>query len=241
MTPHVFLELPAEIRNVIYRYVLCYDGITPEVRSAWSPWKPCAPCTRPQETSLSMRQGSCRNLETERSSTRMQLDVMAPILKAFYPGVLPPVLASDTLNLLRVCRQIHKEAHGIFWAENAFIFSNQDTMHVFLHRISAKSFELIRMLGIEKTANAEWINLANGGVLGYWFADARIPLFLEPLHLYGLEIKFEEYVCLRDHWVADYSDPLELKIRKYMIRCKTTYNWLMWPSTSDMKRIKDTS
>lgn len=188
-----------------------------------------------------MRQESCRNLPTERSHPRMQLDVMAPVRKGFYPGLLPLVLASDVLNLLRVCRQVYEETHTIFWAENSFIFLSQYTMHVFLHQISAKSFELIRTLGIDNNVNAEWIKLANGGILGGWFADVRIPPFLQPLHLSGWAINYEEYICLRDHWVADCSDPPELKMRKFLIRCKTTYNWLTWPSTSEMERIKDTS
>lgn len=241
MTPRLFLELPGEIRNNIYRNVLCYDGITPEVRSPWSPWNPCALRTRRWESSLSMRQDSCTNLATERSHSRMQLNVMAPVRKGFYPGLLPLVLASDVLSLLRVCRQVYEEAHPIFWAENAFIFSDQDTRHRFLHRISAKSFQLIRTLGVEKTVNAEWIKLANGEVLRGRFADARIPPLLQPLHLSWWTIQYEEYICLRNHWVADYSNPSELKMRKFLIRCKTTYNWLRWPSTSEMERIQDTS
>lgn len=230
MAPCPFLELPAEIRNNIYRHVLCYDGITPEVKSAWSPWKPCALRTRRWEPSLSIRQDSSRNITTERSHPRMQLNVMAPVREGFYPGLLPLVLASDVLSLLRVCRQVYEEAHVMFWAENAFIFTSQDTMHVFLHQISAKCFQLIRTLGIEQTVNVEWINLANGGILGCRFADVRIPPSLQPLHLSGWAIKYEEYVCLRDRWVADCSDPSELKIKKVTNWCKTTYNWLTWPS-----------
>ena len=172
----------------------------------------------------------------------MQLDVISPARNGLYPGIKPLVSASDVLNLLRVSHQVYEEAHRIFWSENAFIFPDQDTMHSFLHRISTESFALIRTLGIEKTVNAECINLENGAVdLGYWFADVRIPPFLQPLHLDGWETKFEDYVCLRDHWVPDYSNPLELKIRKFKIHCKTTYNLLTWPLTGEVERTKETS
>ena len=242
MISRVLLELPAEIRNNIYRHVLCYDGIKPEVKSNWSPWGVPNVRTRPSQTPHRMRQDSGSNLATERSVLRMQLNVIASVRKGFYPGVLPLVLASDIFNLLCVCRQIYEEAHAIFWAENAFIFSSQDTMHVFLHRIKVKSFALIRTLGIEKMVDAEPINLATGGIdIGFWYADVRIPPFLQPLHLYGWDTRFEEYFCLRDHWVANYSDHMELKIKKTMIQCKTTYNWLIWPSVSEVEPTKDTS
>lgn len=242
MISRLLLELPAEIRNKIYRHVFCYDGIKPEVKSDWSPWGVTNLRTRPSQNPHGMRQDSGSNLATERFVLRMQLNVIAPVRKGYCPGVLPLVLASDIFNLLRVCRQIYEEAHAIFWAENAFIFSSQDTMHVFLHRIKAKSFELIRTLGIEKTVDAEPINIANGGIdIGFWYADVRIPPFLQPLHLYGWDASFEEYLCLRDHWIANYSDCMELKIRKMMIQCKTTYNWLTWPSISEVEQTKDAS
>ena len=184
-----------------------------------------------------MHQNSRGDFVDERSRVRMHLDVVAPVRNGIYPGVQLPVFASDILSLLCACRQINQEAHPIFWAENAFIFPDQDTMHAFTNRIGAKSLNLIRTLGIEKTVNAEWINV-NGGIdLGYWFADARISPFLQA-HLYGWEAKFEDYGCERAHWVPDRSDPSEVKIRKLMIRCKTTYNWLTRPPTSEALEVK---
>ena len=238
MTSRTFLELPAEIRNDIYRHVLCYDGITPEVKSARSPWQSRTFCTRPSRNPL--RRGQDLYC-TERSGPRLQLDVIAPIRNGFYPGVQPPVPAGDILSLFRTCRRIYEEAHPIFWAENAFIFPDQDTMHAFTHRIGARCFALIRTLGIEKTVNAEWINLNGGLDLGYWFADVRMPPFLQALHLHGWETRFQEYDCVREHWFPDRSDPSEVKIRKSMIRCRTTYNWLTLPRTSRVGPVRDTS
>lgn len=235
-----FLGLPPELRNNIYRRVLCYDGITPEVKSAWSPWQPCPDRLRPWEPSLTMGQNPWRNLQTERSALRMQLDVMAPVREGNYVGLLPVVPASDILNLFYVCHQIYEEARSIFWAENAFIFPGQDTMHVFLHRISAESFTMIRTLGIEKTVDAKWIEPANGGMQGSWgFTDVRIHPTLQPLHMSGWAIKYEENKCLRVQEVFDWSDPSNLKRRLFQVECKTTYNWLTWPSTSEWKGVQD--
>ena len=238
MASCTILELPAEIRIEIYRHVLCYDGITPEIKSVRNPWQSRTFRTGPWRNPFRMGQDS---YSTERTGPRMQLDVIAPIRNGFYPGVQRPVPAGDILSLFRTCRQVYEEAHSIFWAENAFIFPDQDTMHAFTHHIGAKCFESIRTLGIEKTVNAEWINL-NGGIdLGYWFADVRIPPFLQALHLHGWETRFEEYHCEREHWFPDRSDPSEVKIRKSMIRCRTTYNWLTLPRTKQVESVRDTS
>ena len=233
MPSRTFLELPAEIRNDIYRHVLCYDGIKPEVKTPRTPRLPRVNSyPRPVKNPLCTIRESCdwRN-KTEESHSRMQLNVITPVRSGFHPVLHSPVSTKDVLSLLSVCRQIYSETHPIFWAENAFIFPDQDTMHTFLHRIGRKPFSSIQALAIETTANAEWITLPDGDIdLGYWFADARIPPFLQPLHLYGWEISFEEYTGVRDAWIADYSDPLSF--RKIRIGCQTTYNWLTWPRKS---------
>lgn len=235
MTSRTLLELPAEIRNNIYHHVLCYDGVAPEVISARYPGQSRKFCSGLWIAPVRI---PCNRFITEQSGLRLQLDVIAPIRSGVYPGVQVPVLASDVLTLLRTCRQIYEEAHHMFWAENTFIFSDQDTLHAFTYRIGEKAFQSIRTFGIEKTVNAEWINV-NGGIdLGFWFADVRITPFLQTLHLHGWETRFEEYYCEREHWVPDNSNPLELKIRKFMIPCKTTYNWLRSPWNSQAKPLR---
>ena len=171
----------------------------------------------------------------------MQLDVITSVRKGVYPTIVSPVLASDILNILRACRQIYEEAHAIFWAENAFVFPSLDTLHLFLHRISARSFGLIRMIGVEKTVNIEWIDLKNGCLLGCWFPDTRLSPFGQPLPRYGWQAKLEEYDCLRDHWVSDSSNPSELRIKKFQIQCKTSYSWLKRLSSNEMESTKDAS
>ena len=82
----------------------------------------------------------------------------------------------------------------------------------------------------------------DGGIsLGFWFADVGAPPFLPALLLDGWETRFEEHYCEREHWVPDSSGPSELKIRKSMIPCKTTYNWLTSPSTGKAKPSKEKS
>lgn len=123
----------------------------------------------------------------------------------------PTIWASEELPLI-----IEGEAHPIFWAKNAFIFPDQDTMHAFIHRFGAKSFELIRTPGVEQTVNAMWINVNGGRDLGYWFTDVGTAQFPQTLYLHGWETKFEEHNCKRERWVPDLSDPSEVKLRKFM-------------------------
>lgn len=230
MASRTFLELPAEIRNNIYRHVLCYDGIKPEVKTASTPWPPRVNSyPRPSNNPFRTTEDSCGTRKIEESSSRMQLDVITPVRRGFYSGVQSSVSAREVLALLCACRQTYEEAYSIF--------PDQDAMHNFLHRIGPKPFALIQTLGIETTANAEWISLPDGDIdLGYWFADARIPPLLPPPHLYGWEISFEDYTGVRDAWIADYSDPL--RFRKIRIGCQTTYNWLTWPRTGVVEPIK---
>ena len=50
MSSFPFIQLPAELRNRIYRHVLCYDGIVPKSRWPHNPWPPCNPRTQTSET-----------------------------------------------------------------------------------------------------------------------------------------------------------------------------------------------
>ena len=166
----------------------------------------------------------------------MQLDVIAPVRRGTYHNDLPLVIASYVLSILRTCRQIYEEAHAIFWAENAFVFSSLLTMSRFVDQINDKSFKLIRTLGIENRVDIEWMNRRGPSFQKCWFA--RIPDFLQqPRSSYEWEIKMDEYDCLRDDWVTDCNNPPELKITKHMIPCKTIYSWLTQLSTSEARLI----
>lgn len=239
MPSRAFLELPAEIRNNVYRHLLCYDGITPEVRSPYNPWLSHNFHTGPRSNLLPICQDPPGDTLIERSGLRMQLDVMAPIRNGIYHVVQPVVLASDILSLLRACRLIYEEAHPIFWAENVFIFPDQDIMHLFSNRIGAKSLDFIRTLGIEKTVSPDWINLHGSTNLAYWFGDLRIPPIRLPPYLHNWETGFEEYDCEREHWFTCRTIPSEGEMRKCMVPCKTIYKWLTRPPISEIKPVKD--
>ena len=238
MTSHHLLNLPGEIRNNIYRHVLCYDGIKPEVRSAWTIWEPWDLCTGPCNLRFphSSRHYSCINFDYERSGLRLQLHVIAPVRRGTYPNDLPLVFASHVLSILRTCRQIYEEAHAIFWAENAFVFSSAITMSMFVDRINGTSFELIRKFGIENRVDIEWMNRRGSSFQNCGFTI--LPDFLQqPRSPYEWEIKVDEYDCLRDDWVTNCSNPSELKIIKHKIPCKTIYSWLTQLSTSEARLI----
>ena len=234
------LTLPAEIRNNIYRHVLCYDGIKPEVRSAWTPWEQWDLCKGPCNLRVrhSSRHESCNNFDHERSSLRMQLDVFAPVRRGFFTSDLPPVFANYVLNILRTCRKIYEEAHAIFWAENAFVFSSRLTTSWFKDWISDKSFELIRTLAIEDRVDIEWGNWRGSSLQKRCFARLP-PVLQQPGHSYGWKINSDEYDCLRDHWSTDISNPRELKIRHHIIPCKIIYNWQTRLSISEVGLITD--
>ena len=238
-SPHL-LTLPGEIRTKIYRHVLCYDGIKPEVRSAWTPWEQWDLCTGPCNLRVphSSRHESCNNFDHERSSLRMQLDVFAPVRRGFYTNDLPPVFASYVLNILRTCRQIYEEAHAIFWAENAFVFPSRLTMSRFKDRISDKSFELIRTLAIEDRVDIEWGNWGGSSFKNRCFARLP-PVLQQPGHSHEWKMNSDEYDCLRDHWSTDISNPRELKIRHHIVPCNIIYNWQTRLSISEVRLITD--
>ena len=128
MTSRHLLKLPAKICNNVYRHVLCYDGIKPEVRSTWTPWQRCDICAGPRNLYLrfphSSHQDARSSFAHARPSLRMQLDVIASVRRGFHHGVLSLVFVSYVFNILHTRRQIHEEAHAIFCAENAFVFSS---------------------------------------------------------------------------------------------------------------------
>ena len=234
------LELPAEIRNEIYRHWLRYDGIKPEVRSPWNPWLPVNLWPEALKYLVPMCQDRFGHPAIERSGLRLQLDVMAPIRNGAFHVDQPVVLARDILSPLRTCRQIYEEAHHIFWAENAFIFPDQDTMHFFTRRVGAQSFDFVNKIGIEKSANPYWTDseVVDRESL---FADFRTPPIPQPLCLHGWEAKFEEFHGKSEHWVPYRTDLSEIKLSKCMLPCKTTYKWLTRPPTREVRTVRDAS
>ena len=230
-SPHL-LNLPGEIRNNIYRQLLCYDGIKLEIRPNWSPWEP-----------WNSRVGPCNHLRHHHSCLnclRMQLDVIAPVRRGNYAGVLP-VFASHILNILRTCRQIHEEAHAIFWTENAFVFSGLPTMAKFVERIGDKPFRLIRTLGIENRVDIDWMNRRGRAILEN-FRSERVPPFLQQPHRpHEWEIKVDQYDCLRDHWFTDCGSRGEIKLTSCKIPCKTIYVWMTRLSTSEVRLTTDSA
>lgn len=201
----------------IYRHVLCYDGITPEFIFPWNPWYSCT---------------------YKRIGLHLQLDVMAPVRNGIPPSYQPAVIANYILALIRTCRQIYEEAKHIFWAENAFIFRDQDRLNAFTHQMSAKPFELIRAFGIENTINAEWykkFRLVDGIP---WFANIRIPPLLEARHRHGWVTESEVYDTQGYHWIPDDISPSDKEAILNKSRCKTTYSRLTLPPTGEVKVVK---
>lgn len=217
MAPLHLLKLPAEIRDKMYRHVLCFDGVKPAIRFDWNPWQPSL---------------------TERSGLRMQVNVITPVRNGEYPGDLSHLLASDALSLLRTCHQVYKEAKFIFWAENAFIFLNGESMSTFMHQIRPECMQLIRILGIESVVDAVSLKIANGGNEDrVWPAHDSRPPVLQPLQLDGWEVKVDNYLCKRLHWVPNPSELSYVQIRGLKIECMITYFWQTRPESSKVEPL----
>ena len=133
--------------------------------------------------------------------------------------------------------EARKSARHI-WAENAFVLPSLLSMSRSGDRISAKSFELIRTLGIENRVGIEWINRRGSSFQEFWLA--RVPGFLQQLgRSYECEIKVHEYDCLQNFWVIEGSIPPELEVMKCMILSKTIYSWLTRLPNNKMRLTTD--
>jgi len=96
------VNLPAEIRNTIYRYVLVFDGVEPGFRF------------EPKERT-DVINGLMRLDALTRGRDRQTFGGRDSRSSLF-------LAACEVLALLSTCRQIYKEARAIFWTENAFVF-----------------------------------------------------------------------------------------------------------------------
>ena len=130
---YTFLNFPPEIRNRIYRELLVYDGITPEVKShthnyevdpdfreADPHWSGCyrmRQCPKPR--GLFPVDPDEAN-EVELGAQRLQLNVIRHARNSILPVERPRIFAKDILSIFSTCKQIHAEARTIFWTENSF-------------------------------------------------------------------------------------------------------------------------
>ena len=131
-----FLDLPAEIRNKIYRELLCFDGIMPESRWYWR-W-----CNQLCD--------GFRTAKNPGSALRFQVDTVISVNNAIAPLNRPTLDAQWILMIFLTCRQIYNEAHVVFWSENAFVFRSEYRTARFLGTIGNAQQNLLRRIGLEQ-------------------------------------------------------------------------------------------
>lgn len=157
-----FLDLPAEIRNVIYRDALVFNGITPLImRNAWSiraQNRTRLPCSYWEED---WKGGIDRNTEMY-----LKVDVMKYDSNGWFYSYLDSmkyrtVTLPRVLSLLSTCRQIYKEARPIFWGANVFVLRNEYDQAFFVRWLNQERRNLIRKLGVrvighQSRSSDEW-------------------------------------------------------------------------------------
>ncbi len=137
------LQLPAELRNIIYHFALVMGTIDlwpQEVADVKDPHPVVTWQEKPSsETSLEPYPGWTR-------AVRQQ-------------GDLEYLRKNKAVCLLRCSRQVYNESHKIFWQKNTFQFSGRGSLvgvEQFLRTIGAENLELIERLNIRYPAHTIW-------------------------------------------------------------------------------------
>ena len=167
--PYSFLSFPPEIRNLSYRELLVYDGITPEVKSHthnyevdtdfreadpyWSGCYRIRQCPKPRGL-LPVDPDEAN--EVELGTQRLQLNVIKHARNSILPVEQPRIFAKDILSIFSTCKQIHAEARTIFWAENSFVFQNACTMYDWIRGLGEPRRRLVTTVGNEARCNPQW-------------------------------------------------------------------------------------
>ncbi|KAL8827997.1 MAG: hypothetical protein Q9191_002847 [Dirinaria sp. TL-2023a] len=131
-----FLDLPAEIRNMIYRSVLLFNGIQPLIQNIR---------TRPRESHRDFH--SC-----------MKICMLSPSALETKYNEFNATAHGDCLAVQKAfaltftCKQIRKEAREIFWSENTFIFDSLSQRNEFLRHLDQKRKDLIMKIGVRLTS-----------------------------------------------------------------------------------------
>lgn len=173
------LDLPAEIRTQIYREVLCYDGIAPEVK--WQDYGRAVELIyretppEPRFTTGIFSDSPRNKSDPHFGSLRLQLDVIKGVRSKCLPHNRKSILATDILNILFTCSQIYSEANVIFWAKNAFIFTHTTAMQYFVHFLGFNQRKLLTKLGIERTIYGSHY-LAFDDLRMSWFLSHQLPM-----------------------------------------------------------------
>ncbi|KAL8687454.1 MAG: hypothetical protein Q9218_006378 [Villophora microphyllina] len=160
-----FLDLPAEIRNVIYRLVLVYDGIDVDFDIRYTGGVPTYAW---RAATFRIQSMTVDALSTRHSSEEAPPKVLRMLFPKLANGPGPPgtvpksilyhahksivirkVPVSELTALLKTCRQVCLEARGIFWGENVFITRYTQEQSYFILWLDRHHLKhLVRRLGV---------------------------------------------------------------------------------------------
>ncbi len=157
--PSRLLNLPAEIRNTIYRYILVFDGVEPGFR-----FEP--------KGRTNVMNGLIRLNILTRGRYRQIYGGRDFRDSPFLP-------ACEVLALLSTCRQIYKEARVIFWTENAFVFDRGYQRAIFWRWLDHGCKTLITRIGTRLFEYEDRLyHLCNlGNILFSWNFSVNCALY----------------------------------------------------------------
>lgn len=135
----MFLNLPGEIRNKIYRYLLVLDNVVPLILKydAMLP-EYCAGNFRFVKTCSKLGGSDMTYTARIPSGTLYMWNFVPPGLDRVDSVLDHAIEKENVLALLSVCRQIHKEAKGIFWTENAFICHDTFKQQIYISSLKQR-------------------------------------------------------------------------------------------------------
>lgn len=149
------LDLPGELRNQIYRKILCYDGLEPEVIS------PDLYEHSPQDD----WDTDSESPSSESPSSNIQTVVLQHDEKGQAFCTREQISLITIINILFTNKRIYHEALLIFWSSNTFLFSSLRRLLPFLKFIGIEQRRFLRKIGIgsqpKLTTNSSSVDYLN--------------------------------------------------------------------------------
>ncbi|KAF1837218.1 hypothetical protein BDW02DRAFT_566271 [Decorospora gaudefroyi] len=181
-----FLKLPAEIRNMIYRYTLVDDEYSVSLEAGTNEWDGRCIVRRlyrchsgpPDRDDLSnVRRPSLRKASS--SFTHLKR------FRQFDLGV----------KLLQTCRQVNREATRIFYGMNMFVFPSVQHLYAFPQHFMRR-LSLVRKIGLANAHSNSPCRIIDRQVVENGDLHAMFPLIMHATNLEALYMNTSTYQSL---------------------------------------------
>ncbi|KAI4179179.1 MAG: hypothetical protein L6R41_007993 [Letrouitia leprolyta] len=193
--PH-FLALPAKIRQSIYEFVLCFDGIEPHLEypgggstvgsriAIYREGKDLYKYKKPNPEPLAffpieVRLNILSGKRAQRARARREPDKTWQMFAEKREERPQLVWLRDVLQLLRTCKMVYEESKGVFWAKNQFFTKSWRGVYFFARCLGPKRMGYISCLGTNQ--NELW---KGGAWLRGWTEECATEM---PLEIGGIE------------------------------------------------------